>query len=144
MEERFKLLKMTGCRKDFRTESGVGGMKMYTFNHFSKSCIIHIYCQIIFGITLKLNEGCLDGSVKHLTLDFSSDHAFRVVRWSLALGSGLGMEPAFHLLPFPFCVPASKTKQNKAKHHKQSKKANSKLGKYICNSILQIKDNINT
>ena len=32
--------------------------------------------------------------VKHPTLGFSSSHDLRVLRWSLALGSGLGMEPA--------------------------------------------------
>ena len=33
-------------------------------------------------------------SVKNLTLDFSSGHDLRVVRWSPMSGSALGMEPA--------------------------------------------------
>ena len=42
---------------------------------------------------------CLSGSVEHLTLDLGPGHDLKVVRLSPALGSALGMEPAWASLP---------------------------------------------
>ena len=43
--------------------------------------------------------------VEHLTLDFDSGHDLRVMRWSSALGSMLGVGPAYDSVsPTPYAL----------------------------------------
>ena len=82
--------------------------------------------------TLPFNKylvGCLGCSVRHLTLDFSTDHGLRVVGLSSALGCALSMGPAqvSLSLPLPLFTFLSLSLSSKTNKKKQIS-----LSNFVC------------